>query len=131
MPWTPTAERLSFTSSSLNGLMIASTFFMDASSAGAAGKRRALRQPLLACKADPHASTRSFRHLRDAEWRALRRADGTRPVPASEATAEAAGREQVGVLAVLREVESRELIVLVHTQPARHRGGDAEAEERA
>src|SRR5262249_19333557 len=40
MPWTPTSDRLAFTSSSLNGWMMASTFFMGASPTGTQKRAR-------------------------------------------------------------------------------------------
>src|SRR5215467_4717591 len=101
MPWTPTAERLSFTSSSLKGLMIASTFFMESSPAGAAGKRAPrLRQPLFGCKGGARASERSLDRLRRARRVRFERRR-TRAMPARERAAVAAGGEHVGVLAVL------------------------------
>src|SRR4051794_3337470 len=103
MPCTPTAERLSFTSSSLKGLMIASTFFIVASRTGTAREGPRLRQPLCGCKGDlrpiSRVGSRSFEHLRDAAhcMHRLR----VSAVRARERAAVAAGREQVGVLAVL------------------------------
>src|SRR5262245_63751314 len=82
MPCTPTAERLSFTSSSLKGLMIASTFFMDASPAGA-GRTRAprLRQPLVPCKGglasrDEHSAAAREDVLRRAPRARVSRSEG-------------------------------------------------------
>src|SRR3990170_3238543 len=117
MPCTPTAERLSFTSSSLKGLMMASAFFMASS-----GEPR-LCQALAACKGGRGAS-RS--HRLHAHRRLLHRgALGERLVPAAAVPARA---EDVRVLAVLRQVEPRELVVLVDAQPARHRPRHGEAD---
>src|SRR3989442_13157865 len=92
MPCTPIAERLSFTSSSLNGLMIASTFFMVISfrrGRCCAGPR--LLQACAACKVECTPSPSVHR----AALLGRSPAEG-------RAAAVAAAAEHVRTLAVLR-----------------------------
>src|SRR5437870_7893884 len=121
MPCTPIAERLSFTSSSLNGLMIASTFFMVISfrrGRCCAGPR--LLQARAACTVECTPSPSVHR----AALLGRSCAEG-------RVGAVAAAGEHVRALAVLREVEPGELVVLAYPEAAEHHPGDGEAEERA
>src|SRR5689334_17225855 len=101
--------------------MIASTFFMEASRTGGEMRAPRLRQPLRACKD-------SFRDLRERR----RTLDGARGECAVSHRLEAArAAEDVGALAVLREVESGELLVVGDADAARDRARHGQTRERA
>src|SRR5687768_16255939 len=102
--------------------MIASTFFIAASGASATRTLRLL-EPLAACKAGSASLHRLHRSAR-----AMRRGLGAECLVAAAPVA--AHREHVRVLAVLREVEPRELVVFADAQAAGHRTRDAETDER-
>src|SRR5438552_8119089 len=104
MPCTPIAERLSFTSSSLNGLMIASTFFMVISfrrGRCCAGPR--LLQARAACKVQRTPSPSANRAALLGRSCAVGRVGA---VPAAG--------EHVRAPAVLREIAPGDLAVLAH-----------------
>ena len=110
MPWMPIAERLSFTSSSLNGLMIASTFFMACLQFE---RRRGFPYAKVAAvvKIDRHVITPPRR---------IDAAVAARMPCAVRAFVAAADPEDVRALAVLREVEALELVLVVDAQRAEH-----------
>src|SRR5688572_12865155 len=97
------AESPSFTSSSLNGLMIASTFFMDV-------------PPSRGADRPPYARGGTLVKIRSRRYPSVR----------SRARA-----EHVCRLAVLREVESGVFVVLLHPEPAAHHARYREAHEGA
>src|SRR6266480_7180665 len=75
MPWTPIALRASLTSSSLNGLMMASTFFMTSSSYDAAVDERCRRA--LSSVGKPYVKEERFVKIRVIDAR--RRCSGLPP----------------------------------------------------
>src|SRR5215468_7347742 len=109
----PIADRLSFTSSSLKGLIIASTFFMFVPPSRPVRTRRPpLLEGLSACKPA---------HCRSSLRR--RACDGLVPTGTGR-------RQHVRALAVLREVETRELRILVDADATGEHACDAETHER-